>query len=247
MARSVVVAVILALMLAGAHAAAPTPEKPADDTVGFSLGGAASTTDLPADSGAQFGALSEVPDTVSSFDINTVQPLLPLIGQIPEKLLTEIALLVPKINVTWVQELLPYLGKADPNEVGALFRDLLPALDNVDPQVLARYVTIIGQINPKITYAIAPYLKSLDAASLAKLIPGIAALNPGLLVNAANLAAGLTPETWDALLTVVDLGVPAVNLAGGKIGLIPISVPAPPPFSQSKSWSLPSLGSLFGR
>jgi hypothetical protein len=36
-----------------------------------------------------------------------------------------------QINVTWVEILLPYVGKADPAEVGKIIQALLPALKDV--------------------------------------------------------------------------------------------------------------------
>lgn len=119
----------------------------------------------------------------------------------------------------------------------------LATTPQLDTAIVARLIEVAAKINPKIIVAIAPYLSKLDVNVLKRLIPSIAALNPDLLVNTLNLVAGLTPEAWEALLHIVELGVPAINLVGWKLNLLPVSVGAPAPFSQARGsvFQLPSF------
>jgi hypothetical protein len=72
-------------------------------------------------------------------------------------------------------------------------------------------------------------------------------MDPNVVVNLANVMASLTPETWNALINLVSLGVPAINLAGSKLNMIPIGVPAPQPFKASTSSGKKSgFGGIFG-
>jgi len=69
-------------------------------------------------------------------------------------------------------------------------------------------------------------------------------MDPNVVVNLANVAASLTPDAWNALIKLVNLGVPAINLAGSKLNMIPVSVPAPPAFKESERLSKTHV---FGR
>ncbi|KAI8462661.1 MAG: hypothetical protein J3K34DRAFT_175425 [Monoraphidium minutum] len=76
MARSISLAGIMLVLLAGAHAAQPA-RRLLQDTDDFQL-------TLADDTGAQLdnGGLSEIPATVSTFDVTLLEPLLPLIPKI---------------------------------------------------------------------------------------------------------------------------------------------------------------------
>ena len=112
-----------------------------------------------------------------------------------------------------------------------------PHLSQLDPTAVAALVEIIGEVNPNITGAVIPAIGSLNgnAVSIIKnLLPGVNGMDPDTIVGLANMAAGLSPEVWDALIQLVDLGVPAINLAGWKLANLPISIGPPAPFTQTQ-------------
>jgi hypothetical protein len=93
------------------------------------------------------------------------------------------------------------------------------------------WIRLIGQVNPKTVGALVPALGAVKPATLVKLIDAINGMDPDVLVGLANMMATLSPDVWSALIQLIGMGVPAINLVGAKLNMIPISPPAPQPFS----------------
>lgn len=128
---------------------------------------------------------------------------------------------------------------------------MLPLLAGVKQETVAKWLTILKTVNPKVVGALVPALAAVKPETVSRLIGAVNAMNPGAVVGLANALAGLTPAAWDALLKLVDAGVPAINLAGAKLALLPFRVSAPAPYRRAEpaaaaasksSWHLP-----FGR
>lgn len=97
--------------------------------------------------------------------------------------------------------------------------------------------------------ALAPALGGLDMSVVSRLIAAVNGMNPDVVVTLANTAGSIQPAAWDALIALAEAGVPAINLAGSKLSMLPISVPAPQPFAESmwgKSAQGGGKGGLFG-
>ncbi|GBF92102.1 hypothetical protein Rsub_04449 [Raphidocelis subcapitata] len=239
MARSTLVASVMLVMLAGAHlaAAASAPRRllalRRQSGDGISL------------EGVQLEPIvSSIPSSVSSFNIASIEPLLPLLNPdiIDPALLAEVAQLVPLLDVEWLKAVLPYLNDVNPKVVGELFRALLPLLQTIPSSTVGEWIKILGKVNPKTVGALVPALSALKPEVVARLVDSLNGMDPDVLVGLANALASLKPEAWDALIALVNLGVPAINLAGSQLSMLPINVPAPPAFTGRQGFfRLPSF------
>ena len=65
-------------------------------------------------------------------------------------------------------------------------------------------------------------------------MPAVNALDPAVVAKLAAVIGKLTPETFDSLVSLINLGVPGVNAVADKMNLLPvaISMPEPKPFVE---------------
>lgn len=101
----------------------------------------------------------------------------------------------------------------------------------IPSSTLNEWIKIIAKVNPQTVGALLPALGALKPATITRLVASVNAMNPDVVVTLANTLAGLTPQTWDALISLVDAGVPAINMAGTKLAMLPIQIDAPAPYS----------------
>jgi vesicle coat complex subunit len=125
---------------------------------------------------------------------------------------------------------LPYAPKLDPDTTGRVIKAIAPLFHTVPSANLVEWVKVVQELSPDVVVAATPALTALDAGVAKRLIEAVAAINPDVLVATLNLLANLPSHAWDALIALVDMGVPAINLVGSKLSLLPITVAAPAQF-----------------
>lgn len=240
MARYTVFAGIVLVMLAGAHAAPDASRRLLASKSGKA---AAAPAPAPADEGISLDGMglepvnSAVPASISNFDISGLAPLLPLLDPklVDPALLAELINLLPIMNVTWAKGLLPYLDSVDPDKMGQLVKDAMPALEKADPKFVGELGSVLPDLNAKTVMALMPAIAALQPEVGIKLIASVNAMAPDALISVANLATAISPQVWDSLISLVKMGVPALNFMGAQLARLPFDIPAGAPYSGGPS------------
>lgn len=182
-----------------------------------------------------------IPGDLATFDVTTLAPAITVLPEVNVNQAMKFVGLIPLMNITWVEKVLPYLKNVDPKLVGKLGAAIIEPLQKIDPNVLGGLIPYLGGINWKSFAPIIPEVAKLDVNAVEKLVPAINAFKPEVVARLLQLTTKLTPETYSAVANLVNLGAPGINgatdLTAAKLNLLPgvaktLTPPEPKPYVE---------------
>ncbi|KIY95137.1 hypothetical protein MNEG_12826 [Monoraphidium neglectum] len=256
--RRAVVASLCLVFIAGAHAARQQSPAPKGDP--------RPNAEVPA-----------IPEELATFDVSALAPATPVLPEINITDALRFISLVPlvrprglaapppllngprqalgsgaprRINVTWVEQVLPYIVNIDPQLVGRLGAAIIEPIQKIDPAVLGSLIPSLRGLDWKGIAELIPLIGQLDINAIEKLVPAINAFKPEVVAKLIDISTRLTPETYNALTNILNLGIPAINSLTAKLNLLPgltplLTAPTPRPYVASASDSSSGFPNIF--
>lgn len=104
----------------------------------------------------------------------------------------------------------------------------------IPPSTLGYYVGLLGAVDEAKLLALLPAVGSVNVDAVLKLVPAVNALDPAVVGKLAAVLGRLTPETFDSMVNLINLGIPGINAVTDKLNLLPFAIRGaePKPFVE---------------